>query len=265
MSTTVTVDCAFIRISAMFGEGAIIEKQGANLTEETYKLSEMPSAINQVYNKGVNDGKGSVEVKLQAKTATPKASSQTVSPDSGYDGLSKVTVGAVPTETKSITANGSYSPSSGKFFSKVDVNVPASGITPTGSKTITENGTFDVTNFAQAIVNVASSGGGSDCVTGEKAITSGYTLTLDTGKTDAKHFLMYVDDASFSSSTMFAVLVIPFVAMAFRYSSSAGTIAVGGSKGFTTSITGSISNGVVSLNVGNLNNFTATTYKWIAW
>lgn len=41
-----------------------------------------------------------------------------------------------------------------------------SGITPTGELTITENGTFDVTNYASANVNVASSGG-AEAVYGE--------------------------------------------------------------------------------------------------
>lgn len=38
----------------------------------------------------------------------------------------------------------------------VNVSVPASGITPSGSKTITSNGTYDVTQYAEAVVNVAS-------------------------------------------------------------------------------------------------------------
>ena len=106
----------------------------------------------------------------QTKTVTPTESTQTISPDNGYNGLSTVivnpisstyigsavptkgattitpnsnsqtaissgtyatgniTVSAVPTETKSITANGTYTPSNGKYFSSVTVDVPSSGI-----------------------------------------------------------------------------------------------------------------------------------------
>lgn len=105
---------------------------------------------------------------LQSKSVAPSESAQTVKPDSGYDGLSQVsvgaisstyigsgvtkksaatytpgtaeqtiaagqylegvqTIGAVPTETKEITVNGTYTPISGKFFSQVTVNVPSSG------------------------------------------------------------------------------------------------------------------------------------------
>jgi hypothetical protein len=79
--------------------------------------------------------------KLQTKTATPSSSSQTIKPDSGYDGLSQVTVNAVPTETKNITTNGTYTPSAGKFFSSVTVNVSNTSSPKLQTKTVTPSST----------------------------------------------------------------------------------------------------------------------------
>lgn len=66
---------------------------------------------------------------FQMKTVDPTAAMQNITADSGYDALSRVTINPIQTETKSINANGTYTPSSGKFFSSVTVNVSGSGTT----------------------------------------------------------------------------------------------------------------------------------------
>lgn len=67
----------------------------------------------------------SVSQNLQAKIATPTTSQQSIRPDTGFCGLGTVSVSAVPTEEKTVTANGEVTPSAGKFLSKVTVNVPS--------------------------------------------------------------------------------------------------------------------------------------------
>lgn len=85
----------------------------------------------------------------QTKIITPTTTRQTINPDSGYDALSSVTVNAIQTETKTVTTNGTYTPTSGKYFSSVSVNVPSGGI-DTSDATATAN---DIVKGKTAYVN----------------------------------------------------------------------------------------------------------------
>lgn len=112
---------------------------------------------------GAESGGGSPT--LQSKSVTPSESVQNVTPDSGYDGLSKVTVGAIQTETKTVTVNGTVTPSSGKYLKQVTVNVPSSGI-DTSDATATAD---DIAKDKTAYVN------------GTKVTGTIYTMDEDTG------------------------------------------------------------------------------------
>ena len=131
---------------------------------------------------------------LQAKTnIAPSTSSQTITADSGFDGLSSVQINAMPsgaagtpTATKGTVSNHSVTvtPSvtnttgyiTGSTKTGTAVAVSASELV-SGSETKTENGTYDVTNLASLVVNVASSSGKNAQIsnTPGRATSSTYT------------------------------------------------------------------------------------------
>lgn len=101
---------------------------------------------------------------LQSKSATPTTSSQTVSPDNGYDGLSSVTVGAIPSQY----------------------------VVPTGNKAITENGTdIDVAEYATVSVNVSSGVSITDGIVVTARDSNGYATAVDFYGTVVQSYQFY--------------------------------------------------------------------------
>lgn len=187
-NTTIDEIAPLIRqISRSEDLSAELNTQGTLLNTQTGKISD---AINLLKGKAVSSGG---EISLQEKTVSPSKTTQLVTPDSDYDGLSKVTVNAVtssidsnitasniksgvsilgvegtleegitPSGELKINDNGVYNVTN---YASANVEIEK-GITPSGTLEITENGTFDVTEYASANVNVASSGGGGDELVG---------------------------------------------------------------------------------------------------
>lgn len=112
----------------------VVQKGGT--TSRPYLVGNLESAIDSIPK--------ATAPKLQEKSVTPSKSAQKVVPDSAYDGLSEVNVGAIPSNY----------------------------IVPSGTKQITENGSHDVTNFAAVEVNVSGGGSGGAVETCEYVVNA---------------------------------------------------------------------------------------------
>lgn len=98
------------------------------------------ATVDQMVSGYIEAGSASKTMQLptqDAKNITPSMSQQ-IAVVSGKYATGDIVVDAVQTETKSILANGTYTPSAGKFFSSVTVNVPSESIA-LQEKTITPN------------------------------------------------------------------------------------------------------------------------------
>ena len=123
--------------------------------------------------KGYHNGSGTVSgvsgggsYKLQSKTATPTKTQQNITPDSGYFGLSDVTVNPIPenyNDTSGVTA-GSGDVLAGKIFVAADGTVTAGQMVNNGAV----NASFDgLSNASYTIPKGYHSGAGKVSLTSD--------------------------------------------------------------------------------------------------
>lgn len=102
----------------------------------------------QIFNKVIVNvaGSGSGTVKAQAVTATPQASSQTITPAAGYDYLSSVTINPVPLDSRNgqtFRSNVTVTAADGKWFKSFTIAVPSSGGSGASNIQISKNTNID--------------------------------------------------------------------------------------------------------------------------
>lgn len=112
-------------------------------------------------------GGGSAE--LQSKTVKSTTNTQTVKPDTGYDGISSITVNPIKLQTKSVTpttSSQSVTPSSSyDGLSKVTVNaIPSSYVQPSTTKGAT---TYTPSTSAQTIISAGTYCSGAQTIKGD--------------------------------------------------------------------------------------------------
>ena len=207
---------------------------------------------------------GSSSPSLQTKTVTPSESSQSITPDSGYDGLSKVTVNAIP---NTYIGSGITKKSAQTYIPSTENQTIASGQYLNGTQTITGDSNLISENIKSGIsifgVNgtyTGSSSSGSGLAMKTGTTTSG---TIDTGLSSIKTIVIYKDSVA-ATGLIQGIYNIDDGILHYTYCSSYSTWSK--SYATSTSTSSSVSGGTFTLGTRGTSGLSSSaTYNWVAF
>lgn len=232
----------------------------------------------------------------QTKSVTLSETAQDITPDTNYDGLSRVSVpgisktyvgsGVTKQAAKTVTPTKSEQTAvAANVYTNGAVKVgaiPAAYIIPSGSQTVTENKTYDVTELAEMIVNVAGGGGlpagfakiATGTHTLASAVAGGSTFTVNHNLGETPDMFIFFADTNVATtysmlavmrSAMFGWRSTTYLNKAFYHGNSTTTVTgadVTTSYGIKTlSATQAV---ITTYSSSGSYYWRARTYKWLA-
>ena len=140
---------------------------------------------------GVTGSYAPASVNLQSKSVSPSTLAQTVTPDSGYDGLSQVEVAAAPLETRTVTPTAAglqVNKSSSRYYGLFRVNVNGD------ANLLAANIKKDISIFG---VTGTYEGGGSQPINGSLIeVTCSSNIDEVTAEINGNTYTAYVDTSA---------------------------------------------------------------------